>query len=67
MKKTGFFSLNKSDSIAAVVFFVVSILAFFPFVYERTWNGMSMLVWILSGITLLVPIYNIIAAKISKG
>ena len=61
MKKTGFIPINGSNGIAAIVFFTVSILAFFPFVYEKIWNGLSMNVWILSGLALLVPIYNILA------
>lgn len=64
MKKTGFIPIDKSNGLAAIVFFIVSILAFFPFIYNSMWNGLSMAVWILSTLTLLVPIYNIIADNI---
>lgn len=66
MKKTGFIPIRKSHLFAAIVFFTVSILAFFPFVYNVKWNGLSMNVWILSTLTLLIPIYNIIADKINN-
>lgn len=66
MKKSGFISMNKSNGVAAVFFFVVSILSFFPFVYKSMWNGLSMNIWILSSLTLLVPIYNMIADNINR-
>lgn len=65
MKKSGFILMGKSNAFAAIIFFVVTILAFFPFVYNVKWNGLSMNVWILCVITLLIPIYNIIADKVN--
>ena len=64
MKKSGFFPIGKSNGFAAIVFFIVSILAFFPFVYQTMWNGLSINVWLLSALALLIPVYNIIADNV---
>lgn len=66
MKKSGFIPMGKSNAFAAIIFFVVTILAFFPFVYNVKWNGLSMNVWVLCAITLLIPIYNIIADAVNN-
>ena len=61
-KQSGFFKMPTTDMIALIVFFAVSIIAFFPFITNAMWQGLTMNSWLLSVLALAVPIYDIIAA-----
>lgn len=63
--KSAFFKMPKGDFIAIVIFFVVSIGAFFPFVTKAMWNGLTVNSWLLSILALIVPLYNLGAAYLT--
>ena len=65
MRKKGFYPMAKASKAAAIVFFVVSICSFLPFVRETMVAGISLTMWILSILAILIPIYCIIADNLA--
>lgn len=64
--KSAFFQMPKSDLTAIIVFFIVSIIAFFPFVTGAMWKGLTVNSWLLSLLALAIPIYNIVMAYLTN-
>jgi len=67
VRTNGLIKMRTSDLIALIVFFVISIIAFFPSVRNTMYKNVSLNSWILVILTFCVPIYNIIAAYLSLG
>jgi uncharacterized protein with PQ loop repeat len=66
MKKKGFYKMAGQAKAAAIIFFVISIGSFLPFVRETMLAGISLTMWILSALALFIPIYSIITDNIAE-
>lgn len=64
MKKKGFFPMGAQAKAAAIIFFVVSIGSFLPFIRETMLAGISLTMWILSILAILIPVYCIVTDNI---
>lgn len=64
--KNGFFKLEGQVAFALIAFFAISLFAFLPFCVNSMTLGISNSVWILSFVSLAVPIFCIITGYISE-
>jgi hypothetical protein len=63
----GFFKLDKVYAFAALIFIILSLVTYLPSVRDTFWTGgLSASSYLLTLLTLAVPIFNIVVAAIKN-